>query len=116
MRFLALKNAHAQDAAGLLLTIQEAFEEKGLGDKIEKHLLYFASDGAEVNKSSRAGLISKLRENYGHYLNSRATLIFAHLFFAHPRESQFHAGLIFAHFQKRGGEVVEKTRPNVRLS
>jgi len=61
-KLLAMKNAEAANADGLLNALTQSFLDNGL-DNYKERLIGFMSDGASVNFGQKAGLLTKLRES-----------------------------------------------------
>ena len=69
LKFFSLRNTISHTYEGLMETFLETFQSKGVSDVIGTKILYFAFDGATVNSSSKNGLITKMRENFGDYIS-----------------------------------------------
>ena len=68
MTFFDLKDVPSQDALGTETAIREAFTENGLSHLLD-HMVFFASDGANVNSGLKSGLITVLQEKGLHWVS-----------------------------------------------
>ena len=68
MTFFDLKDVPSQDALGIETAIREAFTENGLSH-FSDHMVFFASDGANVNSGLKSGLITVFQEKGLHWVS-----------------------------------------------
>ena len=68
MTFFDLKDKPSQDALGIETAIREALTENGLSHLLD-HMVFFASDGANVNSGLKSGLITLFHEKGLHWVS-----------------------------------------------
>ncbi|XP_063438155.1 zinc finger protein 862-like [Mytilus trossulus] len=66
-KYFSIEDVESADAAGVLNSINEAFDRHGLPDWKEK-LIGFGSDGASVNLGNRSGVAKQIKDEVPHLI------------------------------------------------